>query len=127
MKPLDFEFVEYRYDFELQRRELLTASLNLPVGILGGLGSLLALMVPSFTYQDVVLTWLFIPLTLLAVVAFLICLLQLSYAYHRQRYVYMPLLGELEATRERFLEMSHVMAGGEAEVPAAFDDTLRGV
>jgi hypothetical protein len=125
VEPLDFKFINDRYDFELQRKEQLTASLNLPVGILGGLGSLLALMTRSFTYADPVLTWIFLPLVGFAVGAFVVCLIQFSRAFHRQRYTYLPLLGDLESARKQFLEMADVMAGGEAEVIEAFNDNLR--
>lgn len=42
-----FDFVKNRYDYELQRKEQLTAALTLPVGVLSGLGGLIALMARS--------------------------------------------------------------------------------
>ena len=95
MKPLDFEFLKDRYDFELDRKDKLTESLNLPVGILGGLGGLLALMARSFAYRDLVLTWAFAPFLVFAILAVAACLLQLIRAYHRQTYIYLPLLKTL--------------------------------
>jgi hypothetical protein len=55
--PLDFTFLKDRYDFELQRNEQLTTALALPVGILGGLGGLLALMIRSFAFRNDPTTW----------------------------------------------------------------------
>ena len=52
MAPLDFDFLKDRYDFELQRKEQLTTALALPVGVLGGLGSLLTVMVRTFVFQQ---------------------------------------------------------------------------
>lgn len=106
MKPLDFEFLRNRYDYELQRKEQLNASLNLPVGLLGGLGSLLALMARAFSYRDPVLTWMFAPFLIAAVVSFFSCLVQLARAYHRQKYVYLPLLQDLEKSRDEFVEFA---------------------
>ena len=48
-QPLDLAFLKDRYDYELDRKDKLTASLTLPVGILTGLGGLLAVMFRSFT------------------------------------------------------------------------------
>jgi hypothetical protein len=125
MPSFDFDFLKDRYDFELQRKEQLNVSLNLPVGILGGLGSLLALMARSFTYQDRVLTWIFVALVVAGIATFCGCLVQLARMYHRQKYMYLPLLGEFEKSRDDFLEFSKVMAGGEAEVLEAFESNLR--
>lgn len=49
---LDLDFLKDRYDFELDRKDKLTTSLTLPVGILTGLGGLIAIMAQSFTYED---------------------------------------------------------------------------
>lgn len=53
---MQFDFLKDRYDFELERKDKLTAALTLPVGVLTGLGSLLAVMARSFTFRDPVLT-----------------------------------------------------------------------
>ncbi len=39
---VDFKFVKGQYDFELDRKERITAALTVPVGVLTGLGGLLA-------------------------------------------------------------------------------------
>jgi len=115
MQPLDFGFLVHRYDFELQRKEQLTAALNLPVGALGALGGLLALMARSFTYGDAVLTWTFVPPLVVAIVAFFACLLQVARAYHSQTYIYLPLLGEMESARREFDELKRWEAMGGDE------------
>lgn len=104
MAPLDFDFLKGRYDFELQRREQQTTSIGLPVGILGGLGSVMALMARSFTWSDVTLTSFFAPLLVLGVVAFVICMVYLSRVYHRQTYVYLPKLADLDNTLAEWRE-----------------------
>ncbi len=102
MPPLDFDFLKSRYDFELQRREQQTASLGLPVGVLGGLGSVMALMARSFTWSDKLLTALFAPLLVLDIVAFAVCMVFLSRVYHRQTYVYLPKLTDLDNTLQEW-------------------------
>lgn len=121
----DFDFLKNRYDHELQRKEQLTAALTLPVGVLGGLGSLIALMARSFSYRDMLLTWSFGPIVGAAVVAFFVCLVYLARAYHRQTYVFLPLLTDIDNSREEFLKFAPLMAGGEAEVLDEFENQLR--
>ena len=94
-QPIDFAFVKDRYDFELARKEQLTAALGLPVGILGLLGSLLAVIVRSFPFQPNAISWLIGGALTAAVLSFFCCLVQLGRAYHRQHYRYLPLLREL--------------------------------
>jgi hypothetical protein len=102
--PLDFDFLKTRYEFELQRREQQTASLGLPVGVLGGLGSVMALMARSFSWSDVMLTSAFAPLLVAGVVAFVVCMVYLSRVYHRQTYVYLPKLAALDNTLKEWRE-----------------------
>ena len=80
MKIFNFEFLKDRYECELDRKEKLTAALTLPVGILTGLGGILAVRARSFTYRDTLLTWTFAPFMVAAVVAFFVCLLFLTQA-----------------------------------------------
>ncbi len=47
MPILDFAFLKNRYDFELDRKEKLTAALTLPVGVLSVLGGALIAMLIS--------------------------------------------------------------------------------
>lgn len=122
--PLKTEFLKERYDYELQRKDQLTDALNLPVGILSGLGGLLALMARAFTYADPVLTWLFVPSLILAGVAFFVCLVQLVRTYHRQTYIYLPLLRELEEWEEEVRDFVRYVeeTGGREE---DFQEQLR--
>jgi hypothetical protein len=94
--PLDFVFIKARYDFELQRQEHLTAALSLPVGVLSGMGSLMVVMARSFAFDTLALGLLFCIALAAAIACFAACLLKLAQAYHRQTYVYLPPLEELE-------------------------------
>src|SRR2546427_1866 len=101
---LDFDFLKNRYDFELDRKDKLTTALTLPVGVLSGLGSLLAVMARSFTYRDPMLTRLFKAGFGAALLSFSVCLLLLFGAYLAQTYIYLPLLRQLTKSRDEFLE-----------------------
>jgi hypothetical protein len=119
------EFLKERYDFELQRKEQLTSALTLPVAVLGGLGSVLALMARSFTYKDPYLISVFLSSIGASLLAFVGCMLFLSAAFHRQRYMYLPLLRDLRAWEEEFrIFITYVESTGE-DVDGTFDDNLR--
>jgi hypothetical protein len=122
---MDFKFLKDRYDYELQRKEQLTSALTLPVGVLSGLGGLMAAMVRSFSPKRL---WISVPFGIAltsAVLAFFACLVYLALAYHRQKYIYLPLLGELKEFEDRFIDFSRVMAGGLEEVEEVFETNLR--
>ena len=55
---MKIEFLKERYDFELKRSDQLTSELPLPVGVLSGLGGLMAAMVRSFPHKTL---WLTVP------------------------------------------------------------------
>ena len=110
MNPLDFAFLKDRYDFELQRKEQLTTALALPVGVLGGLGSLLAVMVRSFGFRGEATSWIFGVAIVAAICSFFACMVQLARAYHRQTYKFLPLLKVLDEKLEEWREF-YEMAG----------------
>jgi hypothetical protein len=99
---MKIEFLKERYDFELKRCDQLTSELPLPVGVLSGLGGLMAAMVRSFPHRTLWLTVPFGAAFALDVVAFFYCLVCLARAYHRQKYIYLPLLSELEEWEKEF-------------------------
>ena len=101
----NFHFLKDRYDYELKRKDQITAALTLPVGILIALGAAMTAMARSFSYTDGYQKWLFLLSLSLAAVAFLLCVVFLGLAYHRQTYWYLPLLSELQTTRELFKEL----------------------
>jgi hypothetical protein len=115
MEPLDFDFLKDRYDFELQRKDQLTTALALPVGVLGGLGSLLAVMVRSLAYKGDATTWVFAFTVVAAVCAFFACMVQLARAYHRQKYKFLPLLKELDEKLQEWRDFYQVAGYPGAE------------
>ena len=96
----DFDFLKDRYDYELKRKDQITAAVTLPVGILIALGTVMVAMAQSFSYTGGYLTWFFLPLLVSSVVAFLLCVVCISFAYHRQETWYLPPLSKLQKTRE---------------------------
>jgi hypothetical protein len=113
---MKIEFLKERYDFELARKEQLTSALTLPVGVLSGLGGLMAAMARSFAPKTLWLTIPFGTAFAVDVVAFFFCLVYLARAYHRQKYIYLPLLAELQDWEDAFIGLhSYEAAMGKAE------------
>ena len=79
----------------------------------------------SFSYNGVVLTPAFGVLLATTAIFFLLCLFDLGRAYHRQKYLYLLLLSEIEQSREEFIEYARTMAVGDAEMMADFETELR--
>ena len=100
---MDREFLKDRYDSELVRKDKLTDSLNLPIGILTAVGGLLGVMVTGFSYQILWVTRVFVMLVGLDCAAFGVSLVFLAFAFHRQRYGYLQHLGEFRDA-QRLLE-----------------------
>ena len=96
----DFDFLKDRYDYELKRKDQITAALTLPVGVLVALGTVMVTMSRSFSYKGYCLTWFFLIFLGLAVCAFVACVVYLGLAYHRQTHLYLPQLSELKLYRE---------------------------
>ena len=119
------EFLKQRYDFELDRKDKLTAALALPVGVLGVLGSAGIAMIRTFTYRDPTLKLMFVVVAAAGIVAFTVCLFLLARAYLAQTYVYLPLLQEMLHFEQEMIGLVGVMAGGEAEVREDFERELR--
>jgi hypothetical protein len=122
----DFDFLKNRYDYELQRKEQLTTALTLPVAVLSALGGAVIAMARSFSYREALLTRSFYLVFLTDGLAFFICLIFLARAYHRQTYVFLPLLRDIDNSQGEFLKFASLMAGGEGEVLAAFENQMRG-
>ena len=97
----NFDFLKDRYDYELKRKDQITAALTLPVGILIALGAAMAAMARSFSYTDGYLTWCFLLSLGSAAVAFFLCVVNLGRAITIWE---LPLLSELQtAPRARYI------------------------
>jgi hypothetical protein len=122
----DFDYLKSRYEFELARKEQLTTQLTLPVAVLGLLGSAIVAMARTFSYREFVLTIPFVILVGGASLSFLVCLVHLGRSYHRQTYVFLPMLEDTDNSRTEFLKFAPMMAGGEEEVLREFEKQMRG-
>ena len=122
---MKLDFLKERYDFELGRKDQLTSALTLPVGILTGLGGLLAAMARSFSYAVPFLTRMFVTMMVVDVIGFVVCLSLLARAYHAQTYVYLPLLADLEAAEHEFRDFNRYVEGTGGEVEETFSSHLR--
>ena len=121
---MKFELLKDRYDFELDRKDKLTAALALPVGVLTVLGGLTAAMAKSASTIDPILKPFFLACLLLDFVAFTACLWFLVRAYVAQIYTYLPVLADLKKFQDEVQEYSRAMAGGETEAQEDFDREL---
>ena len=101
----DFDFLKDRYDYELKRKDQITAALTLPVGVLIALGTVMVAMARSFSRTDGYLAWFFLLSLGSAACAFVVCVVYLVFAYHRQTHWYLPRLSELKKMRETWREM----------------------
>ena len=115
---MDFQFLKARYDFELARRDALTAALALPVAILTALGSLIAGMARTFDYSRSQGTVPFLASLSVDVLAFVIALYFMARAYHGQVYRYLPTLGGLRRDLEA-LTAYFEANGGEPDLATA--------
>jgi hypothetical protein len=122
MDLFDIEPLLRRYDLELDRRDKLTSALSFPVGVLSGLGGLLAAMARSFTYREPLLTVIFSVLLVAAVVAVAVALIFFGNAYHGETYELLPTLGELGAARRNY---SEYYEDNEKAAYQDFEDNLR--
>jgi len=122
---MDFEFLKNRYDFELQRKEQLTAALTLPVAVLSGLGGAIVAMARSFTYMGDLLTRVFLVALGLDLAAFFVCLVLLAFAYHRQRYRYLEHLARLEAWKDDYATSLQAQGFSTANLNTTIKEHLR--
>jgi len=78
------------YKTEAERRDKLSASLTLPVGVLTVIGGLIGFLSKEFSYQSSELTPIFIILLGASILAFITSAVLLILAYYRYTYEYVP-------------------------------------
>ena len=72
MSGYDFAFVKDRYDFELTRKEQLTNALTMPITAMSIVGGLLVAMASGFRFRDSPVWWVFVPLFVTDILAFVV-------------------------------------------------------
>ena len=117
---MDVQFVKDRYDYELQRKEQLTAALTLSVGILSILSGGIGCMARWFSYSDLLLAELFAPIIVADVMTVCVCLIYLGRAFQRRRYAYLPFLQELLTWEREYDEFAHHFQQDGAQREDAF-------
>ena len=95
------------------------------MGVLSGLGGLIAAMARSFDYRGLVLAIPFWVALGLVAVAFVASLVYLARAYHRQKYMYLPRLKDLEEWEEEFREFNRYVEATGGDVEETFPARLR--
>jgi hypothetical protein len=123
MAAYDFRFVKDRYDFELLRKEQLTNALTMPITAMSIVGSLLVAMGRTFSFRESPVWWFFVPLFVIDILSFVMCLIQLARAYHLQTYTYLGMLGEMEQMLWSWRQIYADAQMKDADV--AFDEELR--
>jgi hypothetical protein len=118
----DSEFLKDRYDYELDRKDKLTAALALPVGVLGVLGSAGVAMVRTFSFADTTLTVLFVPVIGIGFVTFTACLILLCWAFVAQTYVYLPLLRDIDGWDEAERQWLDYVKGTGGTLPDGYEE-----
>lgn len=122
---MDFEFLQKRYQAELERRRDLAAAVNMPVGVLTALGGLLGFLVRDFSYEFRYLTGFFLLSLTFAAIFFVAALVYLVRSYWNHAYHYVPVPGELHGYLQE-LQDYYASAGQPASAAEAdFADFLQ--
>ena len=85
----------------------------------------MALMARSFTWSDGLFTGIFAAFLVSAAMGFVVCMVYLSRVYHRQTYVYLPKLADLDNTRSEWREFYEAAKVSEPADEDFFEHELR--
>jgi hypothetical protein len=122
---VDFTFLKQRYDFELERRDRLTAGVSLPAGFLTALGSVMALMARGFSYENHALTNVFVLALASGAFALVVSVSLLAWAYGSWRYEQLPRLRFLQTREDDFRRFYRSLGRTAADATEAFDLEIR--
>lgn len=101
---MDFDFIKDQYLFELERKNQLRTSLNLPTGVLIVLGSLLGFFAKEFPYDlSTVITIIFFCLLGTSTILFLITVYHLIRSFYGRTYAFIETPGELKIYYDELL------------------------
>jgi uncharacterized protein with PQ loop repeat len=93
---MDREFLKEQYKSEIERKDTLTSSMAIPVGVLTVLGGLLGLLSRDFSYEPTNISLAFVAVLAISALLFLISIVLLFCAYHGYTYSYLPTAKELK-------------------------------
>ena len=102
---MDFDFIKDQYLFELERKNQLRISLNLPTGVLIVLGGLLGFFVKEFPYDfSTPTTFIFLLFLGIATIFFLKAVYHLIRSFYGRTYVFIETPGELKIYYDKLLQ-----------------------
>ena len=102
---MDFDFIKDQYLFELERKNQLRTSLNLPTGVLIVLGSLLGFFTKEFPYNlSTVITIIFFFFFATSTILFLIAVYHLIRSFYGRTYAFIETPGELKTYYDELLQ-----------------------
>lgn len=102
---MDFDFIKDQYLFELERKNQLRTSLNLPTGVLIVLGSLLGFFAKEFPYNlSTVITIIFFFFLATSTILFLIAVYHLIRSFYGRTYAFIETPGELKTYYDELLQ-----------------------
>jgi hypothetical protein len=93
---MDMEFLKEQYKSEIERKDTLTNSMAIPVGVLTVLGGLLGFLSRDFSYGPTNISLAFVAVLTISSLLFLISIVLLFCAYHGYSYSYLPTAEELK-------------------------------
>jgi hypothetical protein len=103
------------YKFEVERKDKLSASLTLPVGVLTVVGGLLGFLSKEFSYQSADLMRVFVVLLGAGVLTFAVSAVLLILAYYRYTYDYIPTPREFRVHEEKVRDSFRGVSGTTEE------------
>lgn len=102
---MNFDFIKDQYLFELERKNQLRTSLNLPTGVLIVLGGLLGFFAKEFPYNlSTVITIIFFFFLAASTVLFLIAVYHLIRSFYGRTYAFIETPGELKTYYDELLQ-----------------------
>jgi len=106
------------YKFELERKDKLSNSLTLPVGVLTIIGSLLGLLSKDFSFRDENLSWFFGVPIVVGAVLFAIAAVLIILAYYHYRYDYVPTPRDIREHEEKLRSYYEATLDGDKALAA---------
>jgi len=93
---MEIEFLKEQYKSEIERKDTLTNSMAIPVGVLTVLGGLLGFLSRDFSYEPTNISLAFVVVLAISALLFLVSIVLLFCAYHGYSYSYLPTAKELK-------------------------------
>ena len=106
------------YKFELERKDKLSTSLTLPVGVLTIIGGLLGLILRDFSFREQRLSWFFGVAVAAGAILFVVSVVLIILAYYRYRYEYVPTPREMREHEEKLQKYYEQIPGAGKDLAA---------